>query len=142
MRHAAIKVLLAIMTSAGLVGCAASATKEVVGSKHVVAKTTATMVVESVAIYMPFKGVVHNGSPRQIVIRGEDNLVSQITVHEAAVSKWQISAPADLAFQQHSDLQIEIPFIDMVQIAYNADLTFADKPFEAVQQTQPDAGAK
>jgi hypothetical protein len=114
-----------------------SSAAPIIGSGKVVESKTATMVVESVQIYLPFKAVVHNGSARQIVITGEDNLISKITVDEPSVSKWEIVAPEDLQFEQHDDLQIDIPYIDMVEIMYSGDLTFADQPLTV---WHPDGG--
>jgi hypothetical protein len=126
--------------AACLLACKEGKPQPIVGSDHVVAKTMATMVVESVGIFIPFKAVVHNGAARKIVVRGEDNLLSHITIRETSVSHWEIVAPYDFPFKQHSDMQIEIPFLDMVQISYDADLMFADKPFETVRQNTADAG--
>jgi hypothetical protein len=144
MRNVKDKILFAVVVMfVSLLGaCAASSSKELVGSSHVISKTTPAMVVESVDIAMPFNGVVHDGSPREILIKGEDNLLSQLTIRETSVSNWQIKAPPGLMFTQHSDFQIYVPFVNMVRISYNdGDLTFADQPFEA-KRDQADAGSQ
>ncbi len=129
----------ALVIGCWLAACGGSSSAApIVGSGKVVSKTFNTMVVESVQLYIPFKAVVHNGTARQIVIKGEDNLVSKISVNEMAVSKWEIVAPEDLQFEQHSDLQIDIPYIDMVEIMYSGDVTFADQPLSV---WHPDGGA-
>jgi uncharacterized membrane protein len=134
------RALTAIALAACWLAACADGSSPVVGSKHVIAKTTPTMVVEVVVIRLPFTTVVHDGDPRQIVIRGEDNLISRISVKETKVSRWEIDAPESLNFEQHSDLQVEIPFIDMVEVSYDADVTFADQPFKATREPAADAG--
>jgi hypothetical protein len=98
------------------------------------------MIVQSVRISTPFKTTVANGQARQIVLHGEDNLVSQIKVHETSVSKWEIIAPLNLQFEQHEDLMIEIPFIDMVSISYNGHVKFLNDPFKVWREKDVDGG--
>jgi hypothetical protein len=132
----------AALAACWLAACGDSSTP-IVGSKNVITKTTPTMVVEAVIMHLPFKAVVHNGGPRKIVIRGEDNLLSQISVKETKVSRWEIDAPLSLNFEQHSDLQIEIPYIDMVEVSYNTGgITFADQPFKTIRESAVDAGTE
>lgn len=123
-----------------LAGCGDSGGNIITGSHHVVSKTTPTAVIEKVTIWLPFKAIIHNGTARKIVIQGEDNLVAEIDVKEVAVSDWQLTAPEGLKFEQHNDLQISIPFIDMVEISYDGPLVFADQPLEARKQAPGDAG--
>ena len=98
------------------------------GSKVDKERVIDAMFVEKVSISMPFTALVYNGTERKIVIRGEDNLVDEITVTETAMSNWEISAPLDLAFEQHSDVEIEIPYLDMVSITLEGHVKLADDP--------------
>ncbi len=101
----------------------------IVGSGKLQELTTDAMFVESVAILVPFHTLVHNGEPRKLIVRGEDNLIDRIEVEETAVGKWKISAPMDLKFEQHEDVELEIPYIDMVEIRIDsAHVEFADEP--------------
>jgi hypothetical protein len=132
--HARRGLCATLLAVGWLVACGSDSNAVIVGSRHVISKTTPTMVVESVHIYIPFKAVVHNGAAHQIVVKGEDNLLAKVSVDEVSVAKWEIVASEDLKFEQHSDLQIEIPFIDMVEITYSGDLKFADDPLKAVHE--------
>ena len=112
-----------------LSGCGRVDADPVVGSNTIEALTTDSMFVERVRIALPFRTIVHNGEPRKLVIRGEDNLISLIDVSETEVGRWSIDAPYDLQFEQHQDIDLEIPYIDMVSITVDRDtVTFADEP--------------
>jgi hypothetical protein len=103
--------------------------ENIVGSGKTQEFVTQSMFVERVTIFMPFRTVVYNGEPRKMVVRGEDNLASLITVKETDVGSWKISAPPGLRFEQHEDIEVEIPYIDMVEIAVDGKaVQFADDP--------------
>lgn len=124
----------------GLTACGSSDEEPVVGSGEVTSRTIDVMYVEEVTIDIPFKALVRNGDERQVVIRGEDNLIDLIEVTETDVSKYEISAPFDIDFEQHEDVEIEIPFIGMVSITVSGDVEFADQPFEVWDDENPMPG--
>lgn len=126
--------LMSACVGAGLallsVACASDDSKPaVVGSGKVQELTIEAMFVERVSISLPFHTLVYNGEPRKLMVRGEDNLIKRITVKEIEVGKWQFSAPNDVMFTQHADIELEIPYIDMVEIGVdNKHVEFVDKP--------------
>ncbi|MDH5674421.1 MAG: hypothetical protein OEZ06_20005 [Myxococcales bacterium] len=127
---------VAIITGFAVVGCA-SDDESLVGSGTVTDAVTDVMFVESVRISLPFKTIVYNGEPREIRISGEDNLIAKIVVEESSeVSKWEISAPHDLNFEQHEDVEIRIPYIDMVTVSVDGDVEFADDPVEVWNESE------
>ena len=113
-----------------LVGCGDEEPEVVVGSRELITVTTDVQFVESVRISMPFKARVFNGPPRQVMLRGEDNLVGLIEVVETEVSHYEIRASYALAFEQHDDIEIELPYIDMVEIRVDGTVEFEDQPSE------------
>ena len=116
----------------------------VVGSGDVTERIVPAMFVEHVTIDIPFRATVYSGDAQQIRIEGEDNLIALIDVEEVGErnGRWEITAP-DIAFVQHDDIRIEIPFIEMVYISLRgASVKFSDEP-AGVQDAGPpdDAGA-
>ncbi len=108
--------------------CGDTDEETLVGSMTVDEEATEAMFVETVRISMPFRATVYDGDPRQIVVRGEDNLIAHIDVVETDMSDWEIVAPHNLDFEQNEDIEIRIPFIDMVEISIDGDIEFADDP--------------
>lgn len=101
----------------------------VVGSRQMDALTIDAPFVEHVSIALPFQTLVYNGEPGKFVTRGEDNLIRQIDVRETSAGKWKISAPSDIEFEQHADVELEVPFIQMIKISVDAEhVDFADNP--------------
>jgi hypothetical protein len=119
---------LALTMTAGLAGCGDSDEDPIVGSGNVTEQSVDAMFVETVRISMPFRAVVYNGEENKVVVRGEDNLIAEIDVVETEMSDWEIVAPHNLDFEQNEDVEIEIPFIDMVEISIDGDISFADDP--------------
>jgi hypothetical protein len=120
--------VVGLVFGALLFGCG-DGTETVVGSGQTQELTTESMFVQHVTIFMPFRTMVFNGEPRKLIVRGEDNLISLITVKEIDVGTWKISAPPGLHFEQHQDVELEIPYIDMVEIAVDGKaVQFADEP--------------
>lgn len=121
-----------IALSASLLGSCASDVgsdlEPIVGSQQIIERSTEVSVVQSLRIRVPFAVTVENGEPKQIVLRGEDNLLDQIHVEEEAVSSWRIVAPLDLEYTQHTDIAIEVPYIDMVEVKYRDNVRFIDYP--------------
>lgn len=103
-------------------------TEPLVGSGRVVERVEGAMFVEKVRISMPFHALVANGEPRQVLLRGEDNLLDQITVEEVEPGEWQITAPKDLSFEQHEDVRVEVPYLEMVFISLSGDVELEDHP--------------
>lgn len=136
-RHSRSSVAAGLLTG-WLAGCASeigSDQEPIVGSQQVVERETAVSVVQSLRIRVPFAVTLQNGEPKKIVLRGEDNLLDEITVDEEAVSSWRIIAPLDLAYTQHEDIAIEVPYIDMVEVKYRDNVEFIDYP--AVSTHEP-----
>ncbi|HKU36709.1 MAG TPA: DUF2807 domain-containing protein [Polyangiales bacterium] len=101
----------------------------IIGSRKLKALTTDTTFVQSVTIFLPFDTIVRNGELHKLVVRGEDNLIDRIAVEETAAGKWRISAPMDMNFEQHDGVEVEIPYIDMVEIRVDSErVEFADEP--------------
>lgn len=123
-------------------GCAADSPEPVVGSGHVIESATDADVVQKVAVSLPFEAEVGNGEPKKLVLRGEDNLLEEITVEETAVGEWRISAPQDLAFTQHEPMQIAIPYVDMVKLSLDGDdIVLTDHPSDFWHQNDADQEA-
>jgi hypothetical protein len=131
-----IRTLLSMVALGGL-GCADS-DDVVVGSGNVVERVEPAMFVEGVRISLPLRALVYDGEPRQIVLRGEDNLLEQIDVREDDVGQWQISASQKVMFEQHEDIRIEVPYIDMVELSFGGDVELGDDP---TRVWRTDAGA-
>ena len=111
-----------------LLGCAGEAAEPVMGSGHVTESRTEAARIERVSVSLPFESTLWNGEPKQVVLRGEDNLIAEIAVKEVAPGEWLITAPFDLAFEQHANIEIEIPYIDMVSLFYEGEVTLGDHP--------------
>ena len=110
-------------------GCGAETAEPITGSGRVVESTTEADVVQKVAVSLPFEAEIGNGEPKKLVVRGEDNLLEQISIEEIAVGEWRISAPQDLAFTQHQPMQVAIPYVDMVKLSIDGDdLVLKDHP--------------
>ena len=105
-----------------LVACAGDEKEVLVGSRNVVERTTEVMTVSELKVALPFEGKVSNGVAGSITLRGESNLLDRIEVRERAVSKWEIVAPSDLMFEQHDDIEISVPFIEMVKISHSPSI--------------------
>jgi hypothetical protein len=118
--------LLSLVALGGL-GCT-DPDAVVVGSGNVVERVEPAMFVEGVRISLSLRALVFNGEPRQIVLRGEDNLLEQIDVREDEVGQWHISAPEALMFEQHEDIRIEVPYIDMVVLSFSGDVELGQDP--------------
>ncbi|MDD9940657.1 MAG: hypothetical protein OXU20_06305 [Myxococcales bacterium] len=121
---------LAWLTAAG---CGDDATSEepVVGSGNLVESITQVMFVEELHVTLPFRANIYNGMARQIRLHGEDNLLSKITVEEVDMGEWHVVAPLDLLFEQHEDITVEVPYIEMVTIRkVGEDIELIDNPFE------------
>jgi hypothetical protein len=123
---------LAIWSAAWLATACASETEDeaptLVGSNHVVQKEVPVAVVTELRIVLPFTANVKNTGEKRILVRGEDNLLAEIDVQEQSMSHWAITADASLKATQHSPIEIEVPFIDMVSVTTGANVTFLDKP--------------
>ena len=114
-----------------LAACGSSDQEEVVvGSGKVVEQQHEVAVVAELRISLPFDTLVSRGEAGQLTLRGEDNLLEHVVMRERDVSAWEIVAPADLAFEQHEDVEIEVPFIDMVRVTYSPSIRFAQNPAE------------
>ena len=105
-----------------LVACAGGEQEVLVGSGQVVERMTEVMTVSELKVALPFEGKVSNGVAGSITLRGESNLLDRIEVRERAVSKWEIVAPSDLMFEQHDDIEISVPFIEMVKISHSPSI--------------------
>jgi hypothetical protein len=104
-------------------GCAdENSADPIVGSGEVVERVEQAMFVEHVEISLPFHAFVVNGEPNQVLLRGEDNLLEVIHVEETLMGVWEITASHDLMFEQHEDIEIEIPYIDMVFLSLDGDV--------------------
>jgi len=120
----------ALLFAVGAVGCAsdASSPAPIVGSGKVTEATFEAMFVEKVTVDLPMHAFVYNGQPRQVLVRGEDNLIDQIDVEEVDVGTWRITADPKLVFEQHQDIEIEVPYIEMVQLALDGNVEIGDNP--------------
>jgi hypothetical protein len=126
-RSARTRVLL--LAAHALLGCGdGDETEPLVGSGTVVERVEGAMFVERVKVSLPFHAVVANGEPRQVLLRGEDNLLDQISVEEVEPGEWHISAPEGLTFEQHEDVRVEIPYLEMVFISLSGDVELEDHP--------------
>jgi len=122
---------LAALATLGLLalGCGdGNEAKPVIGSGHVVERVEGAMVVERVRISLPFHTLVANGEPKQVLLRGEDNLLDQITTEEVQPGVWHISAPDGLQFEQHDDMRVELPYLGMVFLSLSGDVELEDNP--------------
>lgn len=121
-----------------LVGCASDVQSDqeaIVGSRQVIEHSTPVEVVRSLRIRVPFRVSLQAGAPKQILLRGENNLLDEIVVEEDAVDSWRIEAPLVLRFTQHDEIAITVPYIDMVEIKYNSNnVRFIDKPGGSQQE--------
>ena len=118
-----------LTTLALLIGCGeGDETKPLVGSGHVVERVEQAMFVERVRISLPFHALVANGDPKQVVLRGEDNLLDQITIEEVNPGVWHINAPEGLQFEQHEDMRVELPYLGMVSLTLSGDVELEDNP--------------
>jgi len=125
----------------GTAGCGDDAADPIVGSGHVVESSTSADIIEKVTVSLPFRAEIGNGEPKKLVLRGEDNLLDQITVEETAVGAWRISAPQDLAFTQHDDMQVAIPYVDMVVLKIDGDdIVLKDHPADFWRDGGADGG--
>ena len=121
----AMASMLALLAS----GCGeGDETEPLIGSDHVVERVQQAMFVERVRISLPFHALVANGAPKQVLLRGEDNLLDQITTEEVNPGVWHISAPAGLQFEQHQDVRVELPYLDMVFISLSGNAELEDNP--------------
>jgi hypothetical protein len=114
-----------------LAGCASDVGTEeapIVGSHQIIERQTPVAILKSLRIRVPFRVTLQNGQPKQIMLRGEDNLIAQISIDEEGINSWRIVAPLDLDFMQHDDIAIEVPYIDMVEVKYRDNVRFIDKP--------------
>jgi hypothetical protein len=114
------KTLLVLLALGGCSG--GDGSDVVVGSGEVVERVEQAMFVEHVEISLPFHAYVVNGEPNQVLLRGEDNLLDLIHVEETAMGVWQIEAPPEVMFEQHEDIAIEIPYLDMVLLSLDGDI--------------------
>lgn len=122
---------LAIWSAAWVAAACASDTDDattLVGSNHVVEKEVPVAVVAELRIVLPFTSNVKNTDQKRILLRGEDNLVEEIDVQEQSMSHWAITADQSLKVTQHSPIEIEVPFIDMVNVTTGANVKFLDNP--------------
>ena len=101
-----------------------------VGSGKVVEQQREIAIVAQLRIALPFDTLVSSGEAGHITLRGESNLIERVVMRERDVSAWEIVAPADLVFEQHQDVEIEVPFIDMVRVTYTPSVRFAQNPAE------------
>jgi hypothetical protein len=108
--------------------CASDGDVSLVGTHHVVEREVPVAVVETLRIHLPFDASVKNTQEKRILLRGEDNLLSEIDVNEVSMSRWEIVADTDAKVTQHSAIEIEVPFIDMVWVTSTANVKFQDKP--------------
>lgn len=110
-------------------GCGNSDDDPIVGSGVVDERVETVAIVEQLRLEIGLDVVVMEGEPEQIIIRGEDNLIDHIVFEETAVGAYDLSIPAGLSFEQHDDIEIEVPFIDMVNftaIGENVDIQRAN----------------
>lgn len=116
--------------------------EEIIGSGELDEAITEAMFVESVRVDLPFEATIYNGEERQVRLYGEDNLLPHITVTEVEAGAWEISAPSDLMFEQHDEIEIEVPYIEMVSITVvgRDHITFGDNPYEVWHEDE--SGAK
>jgi len=126
------------MIASTFFGCASDtasgqADVPVEGSGQVVERSTPVSVVQSLYIRVPFDVTVESGEPKQIVLRGEDNLLDHIRIEEDDVSNWRIAAPLDLMYTQNEPIAIEVPYIDMVEVTYVNNVRFIDFPSLSMQ---------
>jgi len=108
--------------------CASDTEASLVGSMHIVEKEVPIAVVEELRIVLPFEATVKNTGEKRILLRGEDNLLSEIEVNEVSMSHWTITADVGAKVTQHGAIEIEVPFIDMVSVTTGSNVTFLDKP--------------
>jgi hypothetical protein len=113
--------------------------EQLVGSNHVVERETAALVVGVLRVRMPFEATVANGAPGRIILRGEDNLLDQIQVEEVEASRWSIHAPVDLQVTQHMPVEIEVPFVDMVEVTYEDRVHVLARPGAAAPARECEA---
>lgn len=138
---AASRLGMAGLVVAGwLAGCASDVASEqeaIVGSNVIAERETPVAVLKALRIRLPFKVTLKNGEPKKVVLRGEDNLLDHITVDEEVVDSWRIMAPLDLKYTQHAEIEVEVPYIDMVEVKYNRDtVRFVDKPGSFMREAE------
>jgi len=101
----------------------------IVGSGNMQELTFDATSVVRVTIMLPFDTLVYNGEPGKLRVRGEDNLISYIDVDEVGSGEWRISTPERMRCEQHQKVEVEIPYIDMVDFRVDAEhVAFADDP--------------
>jgi hypothetical protein len=116
--------------------------QSIVGSGHVIERKTQVDIVEKVKIVLPFRADLVNGPPKELLLRGEDNLLDQIVVEELEPSWWQLRAPLDLDFTQHSTIEIAIPYVDMVLLEIKGeDVLLKQHPSEVWHDAGSDGGS-
>ena len=123
--------MMGLLVAGCLTGCASDVASEqtIVGSNVIAEHETPVSVLETLRLRLPFKVSLRNGDMKKVVLRGEDNLIDQISVDENPVRSWHIMAPLDLKYLQHVEIEIEVPFIDMVEVRYNDDnVRLIDQP--------------
>ena len=103
------------MLALGLTAAAGCSNDDpIVGSGVVAERVEPVAVVEQMRVSIGFETVVIEGEPRQIVIRGEDNLIDHIVVEEIGTRSYELSVPSGVLFEQHEEVVLEVPFEDMV----------------------------
>jgi hypothetical protein len=125
-----------VFCALAVLGCSSDASEPIVGSGHLTESRTATSRVERVSVSLPFEATLWNGEDDQVLVRGEDNLIAEITVEEIAPGEWLIAAPFDMAFEQHMNVEIEIPYIHMVALWYEGNVILGEHPSTVWNQPQ------
>lgn len=113
----------------GASACVADEQQIIVGSGKVTEIAVDAALVEKAAISVPFTALVYDGEAGKIVLRGEDNVIARIDVTETDHRAWEIAVPADLSFEPHDDVEIEMPYIDMIELTLAGDsIQLVDDP--------------
>lgn len=129
--------LTAGLVASWISGCASDVGLDqapIVGSRQIIERQTPVAILKSLRIRVPFRVTLQNGPPKRVILRGEDNLIEQISIDEEAINSWRIMAPLDLEFTQHEDIAIEVPYIDMVEVKYRDNVRFIDKPGSSIPE--------
>jgi len=123
---------------AALLGACSNDTSEpepIIGSNHLAQEVVEVASVEHVRVDMPFRAIIYDGEPQQVRLEGEDNLLELIEVNQLEVREWEIVAPHDIRFEQHADVEIYVPYIEMVEINVSGDLIeFGDDPLAVTHE--------
>lgn len=115
---------------AGVLAACGDEADPIIGSGNVVDRVSPVMIVEKLRIVLPFDTLVVRGEAGRITVRADDNLLDYIDIRERSVSDWEIVAPMDLVFEQSHEVQIEVPFVDMVKVACTENIRFEADPAE------------